>query len=399
MYNYVLLFNCRWNKMEFSELIFTSLGPFLYNFVFILLWILWIYYHNEKEDQKLHTLFRKYLTDNKLLYPVTGLILIVFIYLLFSYAIINTDVDDAITSAVQAFLKGRNPYQEEVVIHITPEGPIYSFYHYFPSDLITYSLVYVISGPIFLQTLDTYWFVPFHLVLLLPGFWIVRRLVNWPLQRLLPFFLLLVTPFLFTNSMLMWFFFLLGYYFYEEKKQITMGMVFYVLAASVKYMVGFIIVFYFFQALRRIKEKGAIMDNSVFVLQQLIPYIVSSGVLFLITFPFGFFDVIMSVFIYQGALSFRSEVAQTSGPLLIEMLRILALESFYLLITGFIVILAFIYLRNHSSYEKILHFSFLAMIILPFYATELFITLPFYWWFKEGVDVINEASTEETFLY
>jgi hypothetical protein len=384
--------------MDISELIFTTLGPILYNFIFISLWILWFIYHNDEEDQRLKKVFNKYLKEDKWFYSVTIVLIAIFLYFLLTYAIWHTDVDDAITSAVQAFLNGHNPYQEKIVEHITPEGPVLGFYHYFPPDLITYSLVYVISGPIFLPILSTYWFVPFHLILLLPGFWLVRRLVNWPLQRLLPFFLLLVTPFLFTNSMLMWFFFLLGYYFYEEKKRATTGMVFYVLAASVKYMVGFIIVFYFLQALGRIKEKGVITNNWPFIWQQMIPYIVSSGVLLLISFPFGIIDVVFSVFIYQGAISFRGEVAQTSGPLLIEILNLFALKSFYLLIVGFILILAFISLRNHSTYDKILHFSFLAMIILPFYATELFITLPFFWWFKEGIYVVNEVSTEERYL-
>jgi hypothetical protein len=382
------------SEMDISELVFTTLGPILYNIIFISLWILWFIYHNDEEDQRLKKGFNKYLKEDKWFYSLTIILIVIFLYFLLSYAIWHTDVDDAITSAVQAFLNGDNPYQEKIVKHITPEGPVLGFYHYFPPDLITYSLVYVIISPIFLPILDTYWFVPFHLVLLVPGFWIVRRLVNWPIHRIVPFFVLLVTPFLFTNSMLMWFFFLLGYYFYEEKSRTIIGMVFYVLAASVKYMVGFIIVFYFFQALGRINEKGIITKNWSYVWQQIFPYIVSSGVLFLISLPFGLIDVIISVFIYQGAISYRGEVAQTSGPLLIEILNLFGLNSIYLLIVGIIVILAYFSLRTHSTYEKILHFSFLAMIILPFYATELFITLPFFWWFKEGNKMINDVNKE-----
>ncbi|MFX1505884.1 MAG: hypothetical protein ACFFDC_07195, partial [Promethearchaeota archaeon] len=98
--------------MDFSEIIFTTLGPILYNLIFISLWISWIQYHKEEEDGRIHSLFRRYLNDYKVLYPVSGLIILIFLYLLFSYAIKNTDVDDAITSGVRAFvLEGINPYQ------------------------------------------------------------------------------------------------------------------------------------------------------------------------------------------------------------------------------------------------------------------------------------------------
>lgn len=379
--------------MDIPELIFVYLGPILYNLIFISLWILWFIYHRERENQKLHYIFRNYLNKNQIFYPITGLFIVIFIYLLFSYAITNTDVDDAITSAVKAFLEGRNPYQEDVVEHHTPSGIVYSRYHYFPPDLITYSLFYLVFGSFLFSLLQTYWFVPLHLFLLIPGYWIVTHIVDWPHQRLLPFFLLLVTPFLFTNSMLMWFFFLIGYYLFEKRKRYTLGMIFYVLAASVKYMVGFVILFYFLQTINELLKEGEPFKNWKSIGRGLTPYIISSIVLTLLSLPFGVVDVIESVFLYQGDPQYRKDVAQSVGPLLIEILKGISLESLYLPITGIIVILAFIFLKNQSTYEKIIHFSFLSMIILPFYATELFITLPFYWWFKEGVKSYVEVNT------
>lgn len=375
--------------MDISDLVFTYFAPILYNLIFLSLWILWFIYHREDENQRLRTLFRKYLQNRVWFYPITGIIIAIFLYLLLSYAVIHTDVDDAITSAVQAFLKGHNPYQENVVEHHTPNGVVHSLYHYFPPDLITYSLFYLCGGFLLFPLLGTYWFVPFHFLLLIPGYWILTQIVDWPHRRALPFFFLLITPFLFTNSILMWFFFLIGYYFYEKRQSYTLGMIFYVLAASVKYMVGFIILFYFIKTFREVLGNGSLTKNWRSILRQFNPYIISSLVLALISLPFGLIDVIIAVFIYQGATPFREEVAQTGGPILIEILKILALDILYLPIAGIIVIFSYLVLRNLPTFDQILHFSFLAMLILPFYGTELFITLPFYWWFKEGVKSLN----------
>jgi hypothetical protein len=382
--------------MDISELVFTYFAPVLYNLIFISLWILWFIYHREEENQRLKLLFRKYLTDLKWFYPITGILIVIFLYLLLSYAVISTDVDDAITSAVQAFLKGSNPYQESVVEHHTPNGIVYSVYHYFPPDLISYSFFYLCGGFLLFPLLSTYWFVPFHFLLLIPGYWILTQIVDWPHQQSLPFFFLLITPFLFTNSMLMWFFFIIGYYFYEKRKSSTLGMTFYVLAASVKYMVGFIILFYFIKDFKEILRNEFLRKNWKLVLQQLKPYIISSIVLAMISLPFGLIEVIIAVFVYQGLTPFREEVAQSGGPLLIEIFQILTLDFLYLPVAGITVIFAFLMLRHSPTYNQIMHFSFLAMIILPFYGTELFITLPFYWWFKEGIEAYNgNTSTKK----
>jgi hypothetical protein len=386
--------------MDIPEIIFTYLAPILYNVLFLSLWILWFIFHHEKQDRRLNSWFQAYLKKNIIFYPVTAIMIVVFLYLLFGYAIANTDVDDAITTAVQEFLNGHNPYTEDVVEHhISINGTpttVLGRYHYFPPDLLTYSLFYMFIGNIFYPILETYWFVPLHFILLIPSYWIVVKIVEWPHHRRLPLFLLLVTPYLFTNSILMLFFFLLGYYLFEVKEQYSLGMVFYVLAASVKYMVGFIIVFYFVLMIRQLHMKRAFFNDWRLIAGKFAPYIISSLVLFIFCIPFGLIDVVVSVFIYQGFTSFRGEVAQSVGPLLIEILGIASLEDLlYLPLALIIVIGAFVYFRNHSDYEQILHFSFLSMMILPFYATELFITIPFYVWFKEGKKyLITEELTQ-----
>ncbi|MHA1968347.1 MAG: hypothetical protein ACW964_11145 [Candidatus Hodarchaeales archaeon] len=376
-------------KMDISEIIFTYLAPLLYNVLFISLWILWFYFHQEKQDGRLKGYFRSYLERSNLFYPITGGIIVIFLFLLLDYAAINTDVDDAITSAVQAFLNGSNPYKEDVVVHhVSVDGNlevVLGRYHYFPPDLLIYSGFYILMGEIFFPILETYWFVPLHFVLLIPGYWLVTRIVYWPHRRLAPFYIMLVTPFLFTNSILMWFFFVLGYYLFELKEQRTLGMVCYVVAASIKYMVGFIIVFYFVKMIKDLYNQGVLFSNYRITLQNITPYIISSLFLTSLSLPFGLIDVVFSVFVYQGITGIRDEVAQSAGPLLIEILKLVSLDQILFVPLALLIALAaFLFLWKYETYEQILHFSFLSMLILPFYATELFISIPFYFWFKEG---------------
>ena len=379
--------------MEISEIIFTSLGPILYNSIFITLWIAWMAYHSDYKKGCVKGLFNIYLTQNIVFYLITSITIILFLFLLFTYAIWNTDVDDAITSGVQAFLQGKNPYVDNVVIHHTPTGPILGRYHYFPPDLLTYSLFYIFAGFYFYPFLDTYWFIPLHLGLVVIGYWFVTKIVKWPHSRLAPFYLLLLIPFFFTNSILMWFFFLMGYYLYEIKQRKNLGMVLYVFAASVKYMVGIIIVVYMIESIKEViflKDKILNWKKGLKILN---PYIISSLCLFFISLPFNVFEVFISVFIYQGVVGVREEVAQSVGPLLIEILKFFSLEMLYLIFVCFILIGTIIILRKKTPYEKIMHFSFIVMFILPFYATELFITVPFWWLFKEGLRSLNVNKT------
>jgi hypothetical protein len=263
-------------------------------------------------------------------------------------------------------------------------------YHYFPPDLLTYSLFYILGGQLFMGLLDTYWFVPLHFVFLLPGYWLISQTIDWPHQKRLLFYILLLTPFLFTNSMLMWIFFLLGYYFYEEKQEYDIGMIFYVLAASVKYLVGFIIVFYLIESIKKVIKSQKDPQFQIDAFKEFRPYILGSMALGVISLPFNLIDVIVSVFLYQGDLSSRGEVAQSVGPVLIEILKVIQLESLYIVLVLVIVVIALFLLRKQTTYERIIHFSFLSMFILPFYGTELFIILPFYWWFKEGKEELEK---------
>ncbi|NHJ03088.1 MAG: hypothetical protein EAX86_13205 [Candidatus Heimdallarchaeota archaeon] len=376
--------------MNISELIFTNLAPILYNLIFILLWFFWMNFHNEKKDGLSKKLFQRYLKDSKIFYTVTVVVIISFLFLLFSYAIFNTDVDDAITSGVQAFLNGQNPYIEDVVIHKTATGEIiYGTYHYFPPDLLVYAFFYLVIGNLFLPVLDTYWFVPLHLLLIIPGYILTKKIVMWPSNRLFPLFLLILTPFLFTNSILMWFYFIIGYYLYEIQEKKDLGMVFYVLAASVKYMVGFIILFYFLDLIKKYyTEPKGIRDFYI----DMRPFILGSVVLAITTIPFGLIEVIIAVFLYQGI--FRDEVAQSVGPILIELLTALNLKDIFFLIAACLSIIMLIIIRKLPKYDQIMHFSFFCMLILPFYGTELFITVPFYWWFLEGKNYLTKGTSE-----
>ncbi|MFX1505887.1 MAG: hypothetical protein ACFFDC_07210 [Promethearchaeota archaeon] len=58
--------------MDISELVFVYLGPFLYNLIFVSLWILWFMYHREEEGQGLKHYFRKYLSNDTWFYLIPG---------------------------------------------------------------------------------------------------------------------------------------------------------------------------------------------------------------------------------------------------------------------------------------------------------------------------------------
>ncbi|MFX1282181.1 MAG: hypothetical protein ACFFB5_00940 [Promethearchaeota archaeon] len=68
--------------MDIPELVFVYLGPILYNLVFISLWILWFIYHRDEENRGVKRFFRRYLQNDKWFYPITGLLIVAFLYIL-----------------------------------------------------------------------------------------------------------------------------------------------------------------------------------------------------------------------------------------------------------------------------------------------------------------------------
>lgn len=367
--------------MDLSELIFTNFAPILYNGIFIILWALWM---ESERKEGVSKKINDFVTKNKLFYPFSLAIIVIALFLLFSYAIWNTDVDDAITSGVKAYLNGSNPYSENVVKHLSAEGEeIWGTYHYFPPDLIIYSFFYLIIGHFFEPILATYWFVPLNIVLITLMYFVSRKLIDWEENRKILFFLCIITPFIFNNSILMAFFFVMGYYMYNVMTERYSAMIFYVLSASVKYMTGLLIIGHFWRDLKEIY--AAETKNIAFKL--IVPYIVASIVLMITMIPFGIINVLIAVFLYQGLPEFRNDVAQTAGPLLIEILNFFSLENYYLVIVLIIVIVALVMLKDKEINEMVMHLSFLVMLILPFYATELFIVPLLYWWFYKFVKI------------
>ncbi|PWI48949.1 hypothetical protein CEE45_04255 [Candidatus Heimdallarchaeota archaeon B3_Heim] len=75
--------------MNISELVFTSLGPFLYNLLFL---VLWIDYHYKGAQIQTRKYFEKYLREELLFYLMTGLLILLFLFLLFGYAFANTKI-------------------------------------------------------------------------------------------------------------------------------------------------------------------------------------------------------------------------------------------------------------------------------------------------------------------
>ena len=118
-----------------------------------------------------------------------------------------------------------------------------------------------------------------------------------PNKRLLPPYIIVTCMFLFSNSSLMVLYFVFGYYFFKVRNNAYFGVLFYILAAGVKYMTGLFLLVHFIEEVSHTKKKED--------LRFLKPYLLGS-VIFLITImPFGILNVLNATFLYQGDVSTR----------------------------------------------------------------------------------------------
>ncbi|MFX0061446.1 MAG: hypothetical protein ACFFC7_04605 [Candidatus Hermodarchaeota archaeon] len=355
----------------------------LYNVGFLVLFFIWL----KKRDIKLLKFFQE--LDIRILWAFCLLLFLIISFISFN---LPTDVDDAVVGGAKAFLNGHNPYMENVVPHTLPNNTdIKSVYHYFPPDLLTYAFfVFIfgfISSPILTPTIIM---LLANLIILLPTYIFFDKILREKLspKRSFPLFLVLSSPFIVNNSILMLAFFVIGYFFWNTRQTCyiskqenkILGMIFYVLSASVKYMTGILILVHFFDDLKVLFQQSTPFRGRFLFL---LPYFLASLVLASFCLPFGLFEVFKAVFLYQGDPSYRGGVAAMTGPFLIEFLVFIDASSLYIPVAAIIFVLAFsysFYNKSFSLVDKQVFLCFLAMFILPFYATELFV-IPLFLWF------------------
>ncbi len=354
----------------------------LYNSFFLGSLIGWIYL-TRRGPLTIETMREKLRSiDARWFYLVSFVVIVAILVYQLSFGVHNTDVDDAISSATLAFLSGKNPYAELVTKHYPPTGGIvYSYYHYFPVDLLVHALIYIVVGHLFVTNFPTFWFVVGYLFLLPPTAWAFHQVIKLSPDRSILLFLILTLPFMWTNSLLTLVGFIWGLHAWEVRKQRGLGILIWIFSSSSKYITGVFVFFLFFFDLQKVflTSRGAPRRLSQSFIREnlttLAPYVIGSMLFILTWVPFGIWEVIRGVFLYQGSLSERSQIAEIKGPLLVEVLKVIGALDFYmpvfliLLVTS-IVVVSWFY-KGRPMHQFIM-MSLILMLIFPFYGTELF---------------------------
>ena len=263
--------------------------------------------------------------------------------------------------------------------HLLPSGEVLGLYHYFPSDLLVYSLVYFIYRPfqeLFPFLLNSWFFIA-NVIFLVIGYFFARKILG-PVEdkRLIPVYIFVTSFFLFSNSSLAALYFIIGFYCLKKLSMKKTGITSYVLSAGVKYVAGLLILVQFIEEAIKIK--------SIKDLKFIIPYIIGALVIFILVFPFGIGNVFSATILYQGDINYRGQVAGIYGPILIELVLLFNVLSYFTYIFIIMAILSVVlaFKFGKSTYERQMILCFLFMLILPFYATELAVVPLLLWMFK-----------------
>lgn len=359
----------------------------LYNIGIIGLFVVWIF----QDRTKLKKIFTEGSIKNWWIFSS-----IWFIFSLFAnFFVLGSDVDDAIISGAIAFVNGANPYAQKVVVHLLPSGEVLGLYHYFPSDLLVYGAGYLFFRPYqesFPFLLNS-WFFLSNCIFLALGYLFTRKILDEVEdKRLLPIYIFVTCFFLFSNSSLLVLYFTMGFYFIKKLSRYNLGITAYILAAGVKYITGLLI---FVQIVEEILHVRSIKELKLFI-----PYITGSIIFFIIILPYGLYNMLNATILYQIEVNARSQVAQTYGPILINVVLILDLYKFFSIIFGIAVIVSILltWRFGKTTYEREMILSFLFMLILPFYGTELLIVPILLWVFQLFGVELNFPETSSHFI-
>ena len=367
----------------------TITNPFviIYNVGVLLTILLWIY------QDKVH--LKKIITEGKLIYWY----IFSFLWLIFSVLanifVLKSDVEDAIISATKSFVNnGTNVYKYNVVTHLLNNQVVLGLYHYFPSDLLIYSTIYIFCKPIInvFPFLKDSWFVFGNALFLTIGYIFVKKIVNQvEHKRLVPVYIFVTAFFLFTNSALLVMYFTMGFYLIKKLSMHNSGITAYIFAAGVKYITGLLL---FVQIIEEFMHVRKLED-----LKFLEPYIIGSIIFAILIAPFGFYNMLNATFLYQLEVSKRSQLAGIYGPLLIELVlefNLLNYFSFIFIIASIISIFISFKLGK-TTYEREIILTFCFLLILPFYGTELTIVPLLLWLFKLFDVELNFPETSSYF--
>ena len=300
-----------------------------------------------------------------------------------------SDIDNAMQGAIQAFfINGINPYANNVVPHIFINSQttniIYGTYNYGPIDLLCYGIGFFIFYPFFGPG---WWLYVSNIVLILLIYVIIRKIIQIPETiKFIPF-ILLSSLFMQDNTVLMVFFLAIAWAIHEKinnKSKYPLVTIFLTIGVFSKLFLLFTL-FGYFAIVFRSNIKLWVQNG-----------LISLGVAILIIFPFGYKDVINSIFIFHVDLSLRKSFAIIQGgiPLYLDIFHLdwLFIPLAFTL-TGVFIVISDKYVPDQLKL-KISIFSILNLVLLPsseyafFFIPGLLLLLQYY---ENHLDKYNKS--------
>ena len=276
-----------------------------------------------------------------------------------------SDVDNAMTGAIQAFFfLGKNPYVDPVVPHGVGFGSyIYGTYNYGPLDLIVYGIGYILFSPF---VGDVLWLYCTNVVIIMLAYLVIRKIV--PISetiRVLPF-AFITCFFLQDNSVLMFLNLAIAWYVHTKVQsdyKYYLTVIILTLGVFTKLYIAFVLVGYFIYVLR---ENIKLFVSNFFV--SLITAI-------LVIYPFGVFNVVKSVFLFNMDNTIRGKYAIIQGGLPYY-LDILGLSFLFIPLAIICVVIFSLISEKYAKNQlnlKLAIFSILNLLLMPNSAYAFFI--------------------------
>ena len=312
------------------------------------------------------------LSEKWIIYVGSAIFALVWGSIVASIVLPSSDVVQAMTSGINAFFIGENPFIMNVVPHMislaSGSAIVYGTYNYGPLDLIIYGIGYLIFKGLLG---NLWWIVGFNYVLVFVIYAIFRKTFpEIPDLIKFPPFMIIMGCFLQDNVILMIVFLAGAWWAHERltnhfKDSITILL----LSAGVltKMFIALVLLGYFIFVFQKEIKKWVI-------------YSLQGGSLaLLIMIPFNVLAVIHSVFFFNVNLTERAQYATIQGSIP-ALLQTVGLEDLFILIafilTGIFVIFAWRYSPD-NLYLKIIMLSFLSLLLLP-NTVYAFFAIPFY---------------------
>ncbi|MFX1253011.1 MAG: hypothetical protein ACFFCZ_15500 [Promethearchaeota archaeon] len=271
----------------------------------------------------------------RLRYSVSKYLLIFFILIMvfvfltpWRYFIFQGDLTLGVIDSTTAALNGVNPYFVPVSRHAAVEGGFrYALYPFPPMDVLSYGAFYVLFNILtfgLIAQSDPLWYMFANIFFsLIAGIFIYHSIEGYPVDKIL-FWLALILPFIYNNSILAFMYFSVAIYFFQTRDDMTgysLSLLFLALSALSKY---YAVLLFFPLLVQKIREKEWI--------PALITFLIPAITALIVCLPFGLWNVIKSTLLFYGT-SERALDGTMRGSLLVEIALLLGLIDFLLILT------------------------------------------------------------------